>query len=72
MQDPCTQDPSICGQAIGAGHLRAVAALPRLTVLNLYHLRWAEDAVNLGLGWLAARLPCLRVLNAPRNVLVWL
>ena len=62
---PCTHD-----QGIGADHLGALAGLPRLTKLNLYHLHWAEDAVELGLGWLAARLPYLKILNAPSDVLV--
>ena len=62
---PCTHD-----QGIGADHLRALTGLPRLTKLNLYHLHWAEDAVELGLGWLAARLPRLKILNAPSDVLV--
>jgi hypothetical protein len=61
---------SICIQEIRGSHLRALAALPHLTKLNLYHLRWAEDAVKLGLGWLAAQLPRLRILNAPSEVLV--
>ena len=62
--------PSIYEQGIGASHLRALAALPRLTQLNLYHLHWAGDAVQLGLGWLAAQLPRLKVLNCPDDVLV--
>jgi hypothetical protein len=51
-------------------HLEELAALRQLTVLNLRHLRWADDAVGSGLAWLAARLPRLRVLNAPDTVLV--
>jgi hypothetical protein len=62
---PCTHD-----QGIGADHLRALTGLPRLTKLNLYHLHWAEDAVELGLSWLAARQARLKILNAPSDVLV--
>jgi hypothetical protein len=61
----------VCAQGIQASHLRALAALPQLTLLNLIRVHLAEDAVVLGgLGWLAARLPRLRVLNAPADVLV--
>ena len=61
---------SICEQGIDARHLRALAALTQLKALNLSQLHWTEDAVKLGLGWLAARLPRLRVLHAPTDVLV--
>jgi hypothetical protein len=66
----CTQGLGFCGQGIGVSHLRALTALPRLVMLDLYHLPWAEDAVQLGLGWLVARLPCLRALSANPEVLV--
>ena len=46
-----------------------MAALPGLTVLNLYHLEWEEDT-EVGLAWLVACLPRLRILNAPDRVLV--
>jgi hypothetical protein len=51
-------------------HLEALAALPQLTVLNLFDVRWEDDATGFGLAWLAVRLPRLRVLNAPDTVLV--
>ena len=51
-------------------HLRAVAALPRLMVLNLYNVCWTGKAITMGLASLAALLPCLRILNAPSPVLV--
>jgi hypothetical protein len=57
-------------QGIGAERLRALTALRRLTVLSLYHVRWAEDAVSTALTMLAAGLPHLHVLNAPNYVLV--
>ena len=41
-----------------------------MTVLNLYHLGWESDVITTGLTLLAASLPRLRVLNAPRHVLV--
>lgn len=50
-------------------HLGMLAALPRLTVLNVYHVDWAEDAGKPGLGQLVARLPHLRVRNLPSDVL---
>ena len=50
--------------------MQALAALPRLSVLNLRHVHWAEDAVKMGLPWLAARLQRVRVLNAPQDVMV--
>jgi hypothetical protein len=50
--------------------MRALAALPKLSMLNLYTMPWAEDAVKLGLGRLVARMPQLRVLNASHDVLV--
>lgn len=61
---------SICEQGIDASHLRALAALTQLKALNLSQLHWTEDAVEMGLWWLAARLPRLRVLHAPTDVLV--
>ena len=62
---------SIYAQDIGASHLRALAALPQLTLLNLIRVHLLEDAIELGgLGWLAARLPRLRVMDAPADVLV--
>ena len=67
---PCAQVLSFSGQGIGVMHLRALAELPRLTALNLFHVSWASNARALGLGWLAARLPGLRVLNAPPEVMV--
>lgn len=66
----CAHGSSFCGQAICASHLRALAALPQLQTLNLHRLPWAEDAVQLGPGWLVARLPCLRVFLASHEVLV--
>jgi hypothetical protein len=57
-------------QDIGAVHLRALAALPWLTAVHLNCLRWAQGADKLGFGWLAARLPRLRILNAPPELLV--
>jgi hypothetical protein len=39
-------------------------------VLNLYNVRWADKAINMGLAPLAASLPSLRILNAPDDVLV--
>jgi hypothetical protein len=57
-------------QGFDTTHLRALAMLSRLTVLNLYFLHWAESVVSTGLTLLATSLPRLRVLNAPRNVLV--
>lgn len=42
----------------------------QLTVLNLYQVLWAEDAVTSALTMLAASLPHLRVLNVPTYVLV--
>lgn len=50
--------------------LRALAALPRLAVLNLYGTTWTEDAVSVGPTLLAANLPHLRILNAPHEALV--
>lgn len=47
-----------------------LAALPRLTVLNLYHTTWAKAAINSGLSVLAANLPRLRILNAPSDALL--
>lgn len=64
------QHPSIREQGMGVSNLRALAALPNLSMLNLYRLPWAEDAVKLGLGWLVAHLPHLRVLNASQDMLV--
>ena len=64
------QHPSIREQGIGVSHLRALAALPNLSMLNLARLPWAEDAIKLGPGYLVARLPHLRVLNASQDVLV--
>lgn len=57
-------------QGFNTTHLRALAMLSRLTVLNLYFLHWAEPVVSTGLTVLAAHLPRLRTLNAPRIVLV--
>jgi hypothetical protein len=57
-------------QGLGAMHLRALASLPQLIVLNLDTVNWAEECLELGLGWLVARLRRLRVLNAPNDVLV--
>jgi hypothetical protein len=51
-------------------HLRALAGLPQLTVLNLYFLHWAESVTSTGLTLLANSLPRLRVLNASKHVLV--
>lgn len=68
--------PRVCSellqQAIGVGDLHALAALSQLTTLCFHRLRWAEDvyAEEIGLGWLAARLPGLRVLYAPEEMLV--
>ena len=61
---------SVSMQVLDSMHLRALSQLPRLRVLNLYFLHWAEAVVSTGLTLLAAHLPRLRVLNAPRNVLV--
>lgn len=60
----------MCDQGIGASHLRALAAMPQLRMLNLSNLKWTEDAVNLGPGWLVARLPSLRVFEAVSRLLV--
>jgi hypothetical protein len=58
-------------QGLSGSHLRALAALPQLTMLNLIRVHLAEDAVELGgLGWLAAHLPRLRVLDACTHELV--
>jgi hypothetical protein len=51
-------------------HLRVLTKLPKLAVLNLYDVPWAEDTFCTGLTLLAAALPRLRVLNAPTEVLV--
>ena len=51
-------------------HLRLLAALPRLTVLNLYHMTWAEDTISMSATLLATILPRLRVLNIPGRALV--
>ena len=51
-------------------HLRLLAALPRLTVLNLHRMTWAEDAISAGPTLLATSLPRLRVLNVPDQALV--
>ena len=59
-----------CTQGLGIEHLRLLAALPRLTVLNLRHMTWAEDAVGAGPTLLATTLPHLRVLNVPGRALV--
>ena len=67
---PFAQHPSIREQGIGVSHLQALAAISNLSMLNLNRLPWAEDAVKLGPGWLVARLPHLRVLNASQDVLV--
>lgn len=62
---------TLCIQGIGVSHLTALAALPQLKVLELCLMHcWAEDAVRLGLGWLVAKLLCVRVLNVPSEVLV--
>jgi hypothetical protein len=58
------------GQGFGIAHLQALAALQQLSVLNLRHVHCAEDAVSMGLPWLAARLQRLRVLNAPQGAMV--
>ncbi len=42
-------------------HLRALAKLPDLTVLNLVAMEWDDACVTPGLGWLVARLPHLRI-----------
>ena len=68
--DLLAQHPSMREQGIGVNHLRALAALPSLSMLNTYCMPWAADAVKLGLGWLVVRLPCLRVFGAPHEVLV--
>ncbi len=47
-----------------------MAAVPRLTVLNLYHMTWTEDAIGVGPIMLATNLPHLRVLNVPGRALV--
>ena len=61
----------LLNQELGVEHLRALAALPRLTVLNLQNVFWAEDAeVAPALARLVAHLPRLRVMNAPDDVLV--
>ena len=39
-------------------------------MLNLYNVHWTDKAVSMGLAPLAARLPFLRVVNAPDDVLV--
>jgi hypothetical protein len=57
-------------QGLCVAHLHLLAALPRLTVVNLYFLDWANDAIGAGPTLLAASLPRLRVLNAPSEVLV--
>ena len=57
-------------QVFDAMHLRALAGLPQLMVLNLYFLHWAESVTSTGLTLLADKLPRLRVLNAPEHVLV--
>ena len=62
--------PDFVMQGFGATHLHALAALPRLSVLNLRHVHWAEDAVRMGLPWLAARSQRLRILHAPQGVMV--
>lgn len=61
---------SVCDQVIGAIHLRALTALSQLKMLNMSKLRWTEDAVKLGLGWLLDHLPRLRVLDALPELLV--
>jgi hypothetical protein len=57
-------------QVFDSMHLRALAALPRLRVLNLHFLHWAEIVVSTGLTLLTTSLPRLRILHAPRHVLV--
>ena len=57
-------------QVFDSMHLRALAGLPQLTVLNLYFLHWAESVTSTGLTLLANSLPRLQVLNAPEHVLV--
>jgi hypothetical protein len=52
-------------QGLGVEQLRVLTALPRLAVLNLEFMTWAEDAINTGPTLLAANMPHLRVLNVP-------
>jgi hypothetical protein len=54
----------------GVRHLRALAALPQLVVVNLYHLTWADERTSDALTTLVHSLPHLRVLNAPFYALV--
>lgn len=51
-------------------HLRALANLSGLIVLNLGAREWEDARVKPGLDFLVARLPRLRVFNAPAHVLV--
>lgn len=59
-----------CVQGFGAGHMRALAKLPQLKMLNLYDMVWQRDAIALGPEWLVSRLSRLTVFNAPATVLV--
>ena len=53
-------------------HMRALAELPELAVLNLGAMEWEDACFKPGLDWLAVQLPHLRVFNAPSHVLVCL
>ena len=62
---PCRRMCDRRSQGLGIEQLRVLTALPRLAVLNLEFMTWAEDAINMGPTLLAANMPHLRVLNTP-------
>jgi hypothetical protein len=56
---------------LGGEHLKALEAISRLKVLDLRLMdAWAADCIGNGLTSLVTRLPCLRILAAPYDVLV--
>ena len=61
---------SLIIQVLSVKHLKAIGALPRVKVLDLRSMDWAEDAISTGLTPLVANLPCLRILDVPDRVLV--
>jgi hypothetical protein len=52
---------SVFDHRFGKRHLRALAALPQLVVLNLDDVRWEEESLSMELRLLVESLPHLRV-----------